>query len=68
MVSKENIMTIATDYTVQTEARQHERELVARLEERRNIAERGVEKFGGRLAFAAHLARRGRAGRVVRAA
>ena len=54
-------MTITTDYTVQTEARQFENELVDRLEQRRNIAERGVEKFGGRLAFAAHLARRARA-------
>lgn len=61
-------MTITTDYSIQTEALQFERELVDRLEQRRLIAERGVEKFGGRLAFAAHLARRGRAGRVVRAA
>jgi hypothetical protein len=68
MVTKENIMTITTDYSIQTEALQFERELVDRLEQRRQIAERGVEKFGGRLAFAAHLARRGRAGRVVRAA
>jgi hypothetical protein len=60
-MSKEHIMTITTDYTVQTEARHHENDLAARLEQRRNIAERGVEKFGGRLAFAAHLARRARA-------
>jgi hypothetical protein len=68
MMSKEKTMTIITDYSIQTEALQFERELVDRLEQRRQIAERGVEKFGGRLAFAAHLARRGRAGRVVRAA
>ena len=68
MMSKEKTMTIITDYSIQTEALQFERELVDRLEQRRQIAERGVEKFGGRLAFAAHLARRGRAGRMVRAA
>ena len=68
MMSKEKTMTIITDYSIQTEALQFERELVDRLEQRRQIAERGIEKFGGRLAFAAHLARRGRAGRVVRAA
>jgi hypothetical protein len=68
MMSKEKTMTIITDYSIQNEALQFERELVDRLEQRRQIAERGVEKFGGRLAFAAHLARRGRAGRVVRAA
>ena len=67
-MSKENIMTIITDHSVRTEALQFERELVDRLEQRRQIAERGVEKYGSRLAFAAHLARRGRAGRVVRAA
>jgi hypothetical protein len=67
-MSKENIMTIITDHSVRTEALQFERELVDRLEQRRLIAERGVEKYGSRLAFAAHLARRGRAGRVVRAA
>ena len=61
-------MTIITDYSIQTEALHFERELVDRLEQRRQIAERGVEKFGGRLAFAAHLARRSRAGRMVRAA
>lgn len=61
MVSKENIMTIITDHTVQTEALQFERELVDRLEQRRRFAERGVKKYGGRLAFAAHLARRARA-------
>ena len=61
-------MTIITDYSIQTEALQFERELVDKLEQRRLVAERGVEKFGGRLAFAAHLARRGRAGRVTRAA
>lgn len=68
MVTKEITMTIITDYSIQTEALQFERELVDRLEQRRLVAERGVEKFGGRLAFAAHLARRGRAGRVTRAA
>lgn len=61
-------MTIITDHTIQTEHRQHERELATRLEQRRNIAERGVEKFGGRLAFAAHLARRTRAAHAVPAA
>lgn len=61
MVTKEITMTIITDHTVQTEALQFERELVDRLEQRRKIAERGVEKFGGRLAFASHLARRARA-------
>ena len=61
-------MTIITDHSIQTEALQFERELVDKLEQRRLVAERGVEKFGGRLAFAAHLARRGRAGRVTRAA
>ena len=61
-------MTIITDHSTRTEALQFERELVDRLEQRRLTAERGVEKFGGRLAFAAHLARRGRAGRVARAA
>jgi len=64
MMSKENIMTITTDYTAHTEAQQFERELFDRLEQRRTIAERGVEKFGGRLAFAAHLARRARAARA----
>ena len=68
MVTKEITMTIITDYSVQTEALQFERELVDRLEQRRQVAERGVAKYGGRLAFAAHLARRGRAGRVTRAA
>jgi hypothetical protein len=68
MMSKEKTMTIITDYSIRTEALQFERELVDRLEQRRQVAERGVEKFGGRLAFAAHLARRGRAGRVARAA
>jgi hypothetical protein len=68
MVTKEITMTIITDHSIRTEALQFERELVDRLEQRRQIAERGVEKFGGRLAFAAHLARRGRAGRVTRAA
>lgn len=63
MVTKEITMTIITDHSIQTEALQFERELVDRLEERRLVAERGVEKFGGRLAFAAHLARRGRANR-----
>ncbi|MGH3458014.1 hypothetical protein [Aeromicrobium sp.] len=53
-------MTIITDHTVQTEALQFERELVDRLEQRRRFAERGVKKYGGRLAFAAHLARRAR--------
>jgi hypothetical protein len=67
-MSKENIMTIITDHSVHTEALQFERELVDRLEQRRQIAERGVEKYGSRLAFAAHLARRGRAARFVRAA
>ncbi len=61
-------MTIITDHSTRTEALQFERELVDRLEQRRLNAERGVEKFGGRLAYAAHLARRGRAGRVTRAA
>ena len=61
-------MTIITDHSIHTEALQFERELVDRLEQRRLNAERGVEKFGGRLAYAAHLARRGRAGRVTRAA
>ena len=61
-------MTIITDHMVRTEALQFERKLVDRLEQRRQVAERGVEKFGSRLAFAAHLARRGRASRVVRAA
>jgi len=62
-------MTIITDHSVRTEALQFERELVDRLEQRRLIAERGVEKYGSRLAFAAHLARRGRAARrFVRAA
>lgn len=68
MVSKETIMTVITDHAVRTEAQQFERELVDRLEQRRLIAERGVEKFGSRLAFAAHLARHRRAGRTVRAA
>ena len=63
MMSKENIMTVITDYSTHTEAQQFERELFDRLEQRRNIAERGVEKFGGRLAFAAHLAARARASR-----
>ena len=63
-------MTVITDYTVQTQARHTERELTDRLELRRRAAERGVQKFGGRLAFAAHLAARARAastGVVVRA-
>jgi hypothetical protein len=68
MVTKEITMTIITDHSIHTEALQFERELVDRLEQRRQVAERGVEKFGSRLAFAAHLARRGRAGRVARAA
>jgi hypothetical protein len=68
MMSKEKTMTIITDHSTRTEALQFERELVDRLEQRRLNAERGVEKFGGRLAYAAHLARRGRAGRVTRAA
>jgi hypothetical protein len=68
MVTKEITMTIITDYSTRTEALQFERELVDRLEQRRLNAERGVKKYGGRLAFAAHLARRGRAGRVTRAA
>ena len=55
-------MTIITDHSAHTEALQFERELVDRLEQRRLIAERGVEKYGGRLAFAAHLAVVGRAG------
>ena len=68
-MSKENIMTITTDHTVRTEALNFERELVDRLEQRRQFAERGVEKYGSRLAFVAHLARRGRAPRrVARAA
>jgi hypothetical protein len=67
-MSKETIMTIITDHSVHTEALQFERELVDRLEQRRQVAERGVEKYGSRLAFAAHLARRGRAPRFVRAA
>ncbi|MGI9085951.1 MAG: hypothetical protein ACR2FE_11800 [Aeromicrobium sp.] len=54
-------MTIITDHTLHTEVHQHEHELAARLEERRNIAERGAATVGGRLAFAAHLARRARA-------
>lgn len=53
-------MTVITDYTVRTEVRQREQDLAARLEQRRKVAERGVEAFGGRLAFAAHLARRAR--------
>ena len=68
MVTKEITMTIITDYSIQTEALQFERELVDKLEQRRLVAERGVEKFGGRLAFAAHLARRRSAGRVTLAA
>ena len=68
MVTKETAMTIMTDHSIHTEAVQFERELFDRLEQRRLAAERGVEKYGSRLAFAAHLARRGRAGRVVRAA
>jgi hypothetical protein len=67
-MSKETIMTIITAHSVRTEALQFERELVDRLEQRRQVAERGVAKYGSRLAFAAHLARRGRAGRFVRAA
>lgn len=55
-------MTIITDYIAQTESTQQQDELVARLERRRQIAERGVEQFGSRLAFAAYLARRGHAG------
>jgi hypothetical protein len=62
MVTKENTMTITTDYSVHTEAVQFERELFDRLEQRRLIAERGVAKYGSRLAFAAHLARLGRSG------
>ena len=68
MVTKEITMTIITDHSIQTEALQFERELVDKLEQRRLAAERGVEKYGSRLAFAAHLARRGRVGRVARAA
>ena len=68
MVTKEITMTIITDHSTRTEALQFERELVDRLEQRRLNAERGVEKFGGRLAYAAHLARLGRAGRFTRAA
>jgi hypothetical protein len=63
MVTKETTMTVITDYSVHTEALQFERELFDRLEQRRLIAERGVEKYGSRLAFAAHLARRGHAAR-----
>lgn len=54
-------MTITTDYTVQTQAHQHEHELANRLERRRQVAERGIEQFGSRMAFAAHLARQARA-------
>ena len=54
-------MSIVTDYTVHTDSQRHERELAHRLELRRRAAERGVEKFGGRLAFASHLALRARA-------
>ncbi len=68
MVTKEITMTIITDYSTHNEALQFERELFDRLEERRKVAELGVAKYGGRLAFAAHLARRGRVGRVTRAA
>jgi hypothetical protein len=68
MVLKEDTMTITTDYTVQNEIRQYERELFDRLERRRIAAERGAEQFGSRLAYAAHLARRGRRGRYTRAA
>jgi hypothetical protein len=60
-MSKENIMSIVTDYTVHTESQRQQRELARRLELRRRAAERGVEKFGGRLAFASHLALRARA-------
>ncbi len=62
MVTKENTMTVITDHSVHTEALQFERELFDRLEERRLIAERGVEKYGSRLAYIAHLARLGRSG------
>ncbi len=54
-------MSIVTDYTVHTDHQRTERELARRLELRRKAAERGVEKFGGRLAFASHLALRARA-------
>lgn len=50
-----------TEFTVQSEIQQQERELVQRLERRRVAAERAVEQHGGqRLAVVAHLARRAR--------
>lgn len=61
MVTKEHTMTTITDYTVHTEHHRREQDLARRLELRRRAAERGVEKFGGRLAFASHLALRARA-------
>jgi hypothetical protein len=61
MVSKENIMTTITDYTAHNENRWNEQELITRLELRRRAAEKGVDRFGSRLAFAAHLAARARA-------
>jgi hypothetical protein len=66
MVTKETTMTVITDHTVRTEVQpiEIERELFDRLEKRRLIAEQGAEQYGSRLAFAAHLARRGRAPRA----
>lgn len=54
-------MTITTDRVIENEAVQFERESFDRLERRRNVAERGAALTGGRLAFAAHIARRVRA-------
>ena len=62
MVTKEITMTVITDHSTHAEALQFERELFDRLEERRLAAERGVEKYGSRLAYVAHLARLGRSG------
>jgi len=56
-----------TDYIAQSESRQHERELVERLEHRRIAAERAVQEHGGeRLALLAHWAREARAARKSR--
>ena len=55
-------MTVITDHYTYTEAQMFERELFDKLEQRRIAAERGVSKYGSRLAYAAHLARLGRSG------
>lgn len=57
---------MTTDFIIQTEYRQRERELARSVERRRAAAERAAERFGGdRLALIAYLARSARATRAV---